>query len=216
MFWKRLIPCRGFLSAISVGIWLALVFSGSMILIHYASQPGVMMDAASSWPDNAQLTRSTIHPTLIMFAHPHCSCTRASVDELANIAYECQGSVDILIVFFCPNQSDASWQDTRLVRQAKRIPKAAIAFDCNAHESQRFRATISGQVMLFSPTGKLWFNGGITVSRGHAGESYGKSEVIALLRSSHQTNRGTNDPQRFPTFGCMLVAPEFVSEALNR
>lgn len=215
MSWQRFLYSHGILSIVSVGTWLALVVSGSLILIHYASRPGATMDASSKWPADTHLSRSAQHPTLIMFAHPHCPCSRASVDELADIVSECQGSVDVQIVFYCPNLTDANWKETSLVRQAAQLSKAAIFFDCNAQELQRFRATISGQVMLFSTTGKLLFNGGITASRGHVGESYGKSSVISLLRTPPQTILASTTAQRFPTFGCTLVQPEIASGAVN-
>jgi hypothetical protein len=66
-------------------------------------------------------------------------------------------------------------------------------------EAGRFGAETSGHTLLYGADGRLLFSGGITASRGHAGENAGESAIIALV--NHQT------PLRSQTlvFGCSLT-----------
>ena len=51
---------------------------------------------------------------------------------------------------------------------------------------------------LYDTSGKLRFHGGITASRGHAGDNRGRQAVVALARGE------TSDRAETPAFGCML------------
>jgi hypothetical protein len=53
-------------------------------------------------------------------------------------------------------------------------------------------------VVLYAPSGKLLFTGGITVSRGHQGNNPGREALISCL-----TTNNSNDTL-WPVFGCPL------------
>jgi hypothetical protein len=58
--------------------------------------------------------------------------------------------------------------------------------------------------MLFDASGALRYAGGITMSRGHEGDSAGSNALARILAGEQQAGR-------FPAFGCPLVL-EHVAE----
>ena len=66
-------------------IWLAAASTGLWVLWRYDNTPGQSAVAPNQWPASATLARATDRPTLVMLAHPHCTCTRASLGELAEV-----------------------------------------------------------------------------------------------------------------------------------
>jgi hypothetical protein len=134
-----------------------------------------------------------------MFAHPHCPCTRASVGELAQIMAHALGKVNAYVLFVKPPNAPAGWDDTELRASAAAIPGVTVVTDENGKEAARFGAETSGHTLVFDRSGTLVFSGGITVSRGHAGDNAGESAVIAVL--SQQAIERT----RTPVFGCSLT-----------
>src|SRR5712671_5581051 len=77
--------------------WAFLVACGFVGLARYKSTPGEMAEAPARWPQGTRLQRVAGRPTLVMFAHPKCACTRASLAELNRLAAE--RSFDTLVVF---------------------------------------------------------------------------------------------------------------------
>ena len=196
------------LSIVILLLWLTAVIAGSLVLIDYEARPGQMVVQAGSWPTESRLERSSDRPTLCMFAHPRCPCTRASIEKLALLASQCRGLVDIKVLFFCPNANDPAWCQSDTITSAKTIPGVDVEFDCESSEAKRFGATISGHVMLFNPQGELMFNGGITNARGQFGASDGESRIISLLTSPNEPEPANEKAQVFPVYGCVLCEPD--------
>jgi hypothetical protein len=136
-----------------------------------------------------------------MFAHPHCPCTRASIGELAVLMTHCQNQIKACVVFFQPKGSSQDWPHTDLWRSAAAIPGVTVRPDEDGIEAKCFQATTSGHVVLYDAQGKLVFSGGITSSRGHAGDNAGRSEIMQWLR--YETAAGSETP----VFGCSLLDP---------
>jgi hypothetical protein len=178
--------------------WIAAVALGMRALFHYENTPGRIGAASQAWP-TAQIERATDRPTLVMLAHPHCPCTAASVAELARIMARLQGRVAGYVLFVKPKEAGPGWDDTSLRRSAEAIPGVKVIFDPDGVEARRFGAETSGHTLLFGTDGRLLFSGGITGSRGHAGDNAGESAVVALV--NNQT------PARIQTlvFGCSLA-----------
>jgi hypothetical protein len=134
-----------------------------------------------------------------MLAHPHCPCTAASVGELAQIMARLQGKVAAYVLFVKPKEAGRAWDDTSLLRSAEAIPGVKVVFDPDGVEARLFGAETSGHTLLFGANGRLLFSGGITASRGHAGDNVGESAIVALV--NNQT------PERTQTlvFGCSLA-----------
>jgi hypothetical protein len=178
--------------------WIVAVALGLRSLFQYENTPGPVGAVSQEWP-NTQIERATDRPTLVMLAHPRCPCTVASIAELAQIMARLQGKVAACVLLVKPNQSGPDWEETSLKRSAEAIPGVKVIFDPDGVEARRFGAETSGHTLLFGADGRLLFSGGITASRGHAGDNAGESALVALV--NHQT------PARTQTlvFGCSLA-----------
>ncbi len=63
--------------------WVVLVCLGFIGLRQYANKEGGEGTAPKIWPSTSQLMRSSYTPnTLIVFLHPECSCSRATVGHV--------------------------------------------------------------------------------------------------------------------------------------
>lgn len=185
------------LPALSV-IWIGVVGIGLSQMWEYEATPGELTNSPATWPTESRIERGTERPTLVVFAHPRCPCTRASIDELSRILTHCQGKVDAQVLFFKPSGSPVDWPKTDLWSAAQVIPGVSVIQDESGFEATRFSATTSGHSLLYDSRGRLLFSGGITGSRGHAGDNVGKSAIESLLLDGM-----TQRHQTF-VFGCPL------------
>jgi hypothetical protein len=137
--------------------------------------------------------------TLVLFAHPHCPCTRASLHELDGLLAETQNRVSVTVVFTIPDGVPAHWEEGDLWNSAKSIPGLRVITDQGGGEADRFDIKGSGHVLLYAPSGKLLFSGGITASRGHEGDNMGRSAIVSFILEGHSPVNHT------PVFGCSLL-----------
>jgi hypothetical protein len=179
-------------------VWLAATFSGTWALLVYANAPGEAVLAPEAWPETSEIARAPGRPTLVMFVHPRCPCSRASVGELALLLERSAGRAEARVVFLDPAGMDADWVKTDLWRAAAAIPGVAPVCDAGGREARIFHAATSGQTLLYDAAGRLLFHGGITVARGHAGDNPGRSALAALLAAAPASRTAT------PVFGCSL------------
>jgi hypothetical protein len=109
-----------------------------------------------------------------------------------------QRNASAYVLLLKPEGTDADWDDTELRRKAAAIPGVTVVTDVDGIEAHRFGAETSGHTLLFDATGRLVFSGGITESRGHAGDNVGENAIVSFI---NQQKKGTN--QSF-VFGCPL------------
>ena len=137
---------------------------------------------------------------LVMFAHPRCPCTRASVGELERLLAEAPARCSAKVIFLQPTGMDDEWVESDLWHTASRIPGVTVHRDRSGIEARWFHAETSGQTLLYDRGGRLIFQGGITISRGHAGDNPGRSALLARLRDR------TASLAKTPVFGCALFS----------
>jgi hypothetical protein len=181
-------------------MWIASIVLGLRLLLNYESTPGRVGIISRSWPSISEIRRFPDRPTLVMLAHPHCPCTRASIGELANIMARAQGKLGAYVLFVKPTVADDDWTDTDLRRSTAEIPGVTVLLDVDGREARRFGAETSGHTLLFDRDGHLRFNGGITQARGHAGLSAGESAIISLVSNQPAERAET------VVFGCSLAS----------
>ncbi len=160
--------------------WVALVGAGVFLLGRYKSAPGERGHAPLVWPVDASLPRSADRSTLVLLAHPHCPCTRASLTELDAIIQKSHDQLDALVLFLDPRDAPPEWRVSDLWEQAGRIPHVVRRWDEDGRLAALFDAKTSGDTALYGPGGDLVFQGGITSARGHVGDNLGESAVVAL------------------------------------
>src|SRR2546428_12858945 len=74
-------------------LWAVGVLAGLKVMWSYETMPGESAQPPVEWPADSRIERVAGRPTLIMLAHPRCSCTRASLVELNAIMAEVPGAV---------------------------------------------------------------------------------------------------------------------------
>jgi hypothetical protein len=184
---------------VAIGVlWLSAVMTGILVLANYANTPGRAGSPPPKWPAASELKRDPRQPTLLMFLHPQCPCSRASVGELSILMASSQGRVKATAVFLQPKGYDADWVHSDTWKEASKISGVTAVLDKEGREARLFNLQTSGDTVLYDAKGSLIFHGGITISRGHVGDNPGRAAVQAVLLGGAPTVTNT------PAFGCPL------------
>jgi hypothetical protein len=178
--------------------WLLTVGAGIGVLLNYSNTAGQDGMAPVRWPAQSKIPHVAGEPALVMFVHPRCPCTKASMGELAELMAHCQGLVGAYVVFFHPGNSGEEWSHSDLWRAAEAIPGVRVQSDEDGREARLFHGETSGHTMLYDGQGRLLFDGGITASRGHSGDNDGRDAIEALLHGK------TAQQAMTPVFGCPI------------
>ncbi|MEO8661413.1 MAG: RedB protein [Bryobacteraceae bacterium] len=187
------------LSVIGLAVWAVAVGAGIGALLRYSNTAGVIAAPLHRWPDASSLRRVDRRATLLVFAHPQCPCTAATLDELADIDADTRQTLDVHVIFYAPEQASQAWVRSASWRRVADIPGFHPVEDWGGKETRRFQVATSGQTLLYDDTGNLRFSGGITPSRGHVGSNYGRDSVVALALT------GAAPRETTPVFGCSLL-----------
>jgi len=185
------------------------VLAGFRVLLNYQSTSGASGSPPRQLPVGAAFALDGNRDTLIMFVHPKCPCTRASVEELNRLLARCRGEVAAHVFFVKPSGFGEEWTHSDLWRTASAIPDVVIQEDPDGAQAHLFGAETSGDVVVFNPRGQLLFNGGITSGRGHAGDNAGESAVASILAGKKTPTRET------PVYGCSLFGQCTAASAPN-
>lgn len=182
---------------------LLLMVVGAMgFLSTYKNTAGNSNDAPVRWPSDSRIEPEPGLPVLVMFAHPMCSCTRASLSELRVLVSEFRGRFTPYVLSALPQGVGEEWMSSDLWKSATSIEGVRVMRDVEEYEAHLFGARTSGHVVLYDAEGRLLFSGGITSARGHVGDNYGIQQVSSLLR------KHTVSAAEGPVFGCPLEDPQ--------
>lgn len=187
--------------------WLTAVLAAMAVLTRYSSAPGPTGDVRRTWPADSEITRKPGKLSLLLFAHPKCPCTRATIGELAVVMRHCREQIDCHVLFLRPSSKPNDWAHTDLWQSASEIPGVNVAVDLDGREAMRFGAATSGAAVLFDSDGRLLFHGGITAARGHAGSNLARDSVIALARNESPSCTDA------PVFGCELFGRSQIAKS---
>ena len=216
------LPCRllfrvDALYAAGLLSWcLALAMGWSMMLAYgYRREAAADVAPPSHWPANSQLPHSQGRDCLVLFVHPKCPCSQATVAELEQLlaafhARRPDSTLELCVVATIPRTAEDSWAQTRLIQRSLRLADAKLFLDRGGVEADRFGAQISGTVLLFDAAGRQRYAGGVTASRGQEGENAGSAALARLLAGEAPSTNPT-----LPAFGCRLVL-EACSECKSR
>lgn len=181
-------------------IWTIALVVGFISMTNYELTPGAPATPPETWPAVAteMVSPDPALPTLVVFAHPKCPCTRATISELERLMVANHASVKAHVVFLKPTNTPADWAQTDLWNHARTVPGTTVTADDGGRLSEVFQAKTSGTALLYDEKQQLIFRGGLTSSRGHEGSNIGSATITALLngqRADHKTS---------PVFGCGL------------
>jgi hypothetical protein len=184
---------------VGAGIWIVAVTYGMAILIDYSTAPGSPGAPPSVWPPGSSLGAYGDIPSLVLMIHPRCPCSRASLEELARLMARCGDRLRTHVLFLQPAGVPDDWWKTDLWASAAAIPGVDVRADGDGAESRRFGVETSGHALLYDKEGNLVFSGGITGSRGHAGDNAGLGAIEEWIEQGVTTRATTL------VFGCALI-----------
>ena len=173
--------------ALATALWLAGLAAGGVAYWRFASEPGQIAPTPAQWPASSQLGIAPV-ASVVMFAHPDCPCTTASLTELREALRDVRETRAIVVM---------AYDSDELRARIARLPGVRVHVD-NGHEAALFGATTSGFTVAYDARGTLLYAGGITGSRGHAGANVGRRSLHAALVGAAPTHA------RHDTYGCSL------------
>lgn len=192
------------------GFWLGVSVLGVALFIRSENRPGSDRPAPAYWPAASSLAAPAEQPALVMFIHPECPCSRASLGELAQLMEAAGHRVKAAVLLL---EGDEKGAGRSASADSGKPPVAAIPgvemrVDRGGEEARKFGTITSGRLLLYGADGRLLFAGGITSSRGHAGNNTGREAVQALIMGTAPRLAAT------PVFGCPLfntspTSPDF-------
>jgi len=187
---------------VAIVLWLLLCGLGLGLLARHSAIAGEAATSRTSWPARSGLEPPSQIPTLLLFLHPHCPCSSATMSELERATAGVQNRYRIVVVVYTPESSPEGWDATPLCERARALAHSTIVTDAGGREAALFGATTSGHAMLFAPNGERVFEGGLTPSRAHEGDNDGRSTLRSLLSGGASVVRST------PVYGCPLGRPK--------
>lgn len=188
---------------IAVSTWLLATSIGMGLVTHYAATPGREGKPIERWTAGGLVQVEPERAALLLFLHPMCPCTRATLEELEHLLALCGDAFSTHIVCVVPEGLDERWEKSDLVEHARSLPGVHVWIDDCGTEASRLGALTSGQVLLYDAAGRLVFHGGITAARGHAGESRGADAIVEAARGTFTTG---DERRCCPVFGCPLTS----------
>jgi hypothetical protein len=165
-------------------------------MLKYSVKPGRPSAPPAVLPDSPGLALAKHEPALLLFGHPECPCTRASLEELARIV-AFGAPVSVRVLFFAPD-AVPSWKTSPSYQIARKIPGVRVLSDRNGEIGRSLGAHTSGDTLFYDANGRLAFSGGITATRGHVGDNDGVDAIIDILRGYSPRVRTA------PVFGCAI------------
>ncbi len=179
-------------------VWGVLLIGSLLALAVYSQNPGEI-----GTPEREQVLAipySFDRETLIMAIHPQCPCSSASVYELQRLVTRSGSSFDILVLAYEPSTDKDDWSHALMHRIESKLPDSTILVDPDAEMARSLGMRTSGSVVLVSKAGIPLFWGGITASRGHAGDNIGSDAILAILDGGLTNASPTN------VYGCSLTS----------
>jgi hypothetical protein len=179
-------------------VWGVILAAGFRALIEFETTAGAPGEIRATWPADAPVAFDTGKSNLVMFAHPKCPCSEASLAELVKVLTRTKGALQASILFYMPTEAADEWQQAELWREAEEVPGLRVVADPGGVWAERFGAETSGHVVLFDRGGRAVFRGGITGARGHEGDNAGEASVVALALAQAASAPAT------AIFGCPI------------
>lgn len=194
---------RQLLIAAMVALWIGALATGMRSLQAYGTAEGRGGAFALRYPQDSQIrVAASDRPSVLVFLHPECPCSRATLEELDKVLAHAAVKPEVYAVFVVPKGWSMPRAKTALWLRASRMTGVTPVLDREGQEAKRFGAETSGQVYAYSPTGALAFSGGITVARGHDGDNEGRALLERFLAEGHEPR----ELAKYEVFGCALFS----------
>lgn len=191
-------PPPRILGLLLLTLWCGACTLGFLHANAYSATPGQSRPAPSIFPSDGGVALAPEQSTLILFLHPRCSCSLATLDQLeVLLARLGENRPRVGVLMFIPGGAGQDWTESKLWERARALADV-VETDEGGWKGRRFGAYTSGACALYGADGKLLYSGGVTDSRGHAGASEGGSAIVAILSGQPSEKRFAS------TFGCQI------------
>lgn len=171
--------------------------------------------AYNAEPSEGEATRSVPASTLaavgdaytakklrvMVFLHPRCPCSRATIIELARTLRMSHTAADIKAIFFKPATEPDSWVQHNTWDLCGEMRGIQRIIDNDGQIARQYGINASGHILVYSYKGDLLFGGGITESRGHEGDNPARRAFGLVIESNGDKHGGL-----MPVFGCSLFS----------
>jgi hypothetical protein len=181
--------------------WLATLIAGLALLRQYESTPGAADESLDTWPAASELPAPAGRATILLFAHPRCPCTVASLENLAWVLDRAPIGTRAIVVLVRPPGAGAEWEHSNLADSIASMPRIELHLDSDGPEARRFGAETSGQTFLYDAAGRLAYRGGLTAGRGLTGPSIGRTALLSRLTELPASVAAA------AVYGCPLFTP---------
>jgi hypothetical protein len=147
-------------------------------------------DAASGRPaaSFAPLVLDGSRPSLVVFVHSACPCTRTAVGTLAAIAREAHGRLAVQVVFEDEESGEPGAGATPLWNEVTSLRGMAVRRDEGGALAADLGVTRSGTAVLFDASGIRLFTGGLTPAEAADSQSL-RDAVARALSCASQARR---------------------------
>lgn len=187
-------------AVILIGIfWVATLVVGFAVLKQEEFTPVPATAIGRDFPKGSSISLAPGRPTLVVFLHPYCPCSRATLRQLDELLAETRNKPAVTIVFTISKGLPPGWEKEDLWQTAAAMPGVRVVCDAGGVEARRFNVAGSGHTLLYDAGGRLLFSGGITASRGHEGDNPGQDAIVNFVL------KGRSDVTHTPVFGCSLL-----------
>lgn len=120
------------------------------------------------------------------------------MNELARVVAQAPNQFAARVYIYDPTRAEQTVPDGTLWKAASRIPGAQVLADRGGAMARAFGAETSGMSLLYDPSGRLLFCGGITGGRGHEGDNANEDALLGCLQNSPPV------PTKTHTYGCSI------------
>jgi hypothetical protein len=188
-------PARLTVTLREAALWtMGLLVAVALFTMWAAREEQKASAKSHNWPEGAPLTLDPARLTLLLFVHPQCRGTEATLQTLARVMERCAGHANVTIMMYEDPALLAHWKGSPIKSEAESIPGAMVREDHMGEAADFFDVATSGSALLFAPDGSLLYRGGITPGLGQAGEG-------EVLQTWLIEGRGVRHE---PVFGCSL------------
>jgi hypothetical protein len=179
-------------------IWSLAIVAGAAWMADYASRPG----PSATIPEfqSGVIGSGSKKPQLMVFLHPYCPCSRATLSELERLQARYPVAFDIHAFVYKPADKKDDWARTDIWQKAVGIGGVNVSI-LSDEDLKQYEALTSGQVILYDAEQRPVFSGGITRGRGHEGDNLGRQSIERYLETGVATVVET------PVFGCIIRSP---------
>jgi hypothetical protein len=167
-------------------------------MMAFDSGPGVSAHPSLEWPAHSGLQLAMEGNTLLLFLHPRCTCSTASLEQLRILKRKFPRLLKARILLWRPRASEG------LARPE--IAGVDVQDDWDGEKARLFGAKTSGETLIYNSAGRLVFEGGLTMLRGQAGGEAALRTVTDVLMGNPRGNLSNSEVAiaRKPVFGCSI------------